>query len=467
MKALDEKKLYDLMRDVKDPLYRINAITGKSLISPLDVNDGEDQIERGWALYAQAFKSAITGGNAWKNLQIVTIPTEVLWDDPDYGDYYFNVNFADAVCADGAAYRTSGASFSQRYRSFVEAIESPTVNLQKLAEARKAYDAYLLKVKNDDAYLQLLFGDWISHNQKFAGDPKNKLALYEWLKKYGKYYQVYTELEKLQLVDYLNYIDKLQEAYNGGQELARISAALVDTSGQVFARVPPIDDPEKSDQIRRQFRYEISEAFHSWSRKVKDPGYNGPSFKFAVQHNSGEYNYKRQEVSAGLGIGIGFFGLLAFGQRTTVSIDTHSDEFSFEFRSKAIKSFMINPGAWYMDTAISLYSNGPFAKESPVARLAEGGKLFGPGGFISSRPHVALVGYKPELKVKLKRADYESFYEATRGAGGFCIGPFVIGGGSYYSEQHNVRWDEQSSSITIFDGPDSPMLLAVDSVTYP
>jgi len=64
--------------------------------------------------------------------------------------------------------------------------------------------------------------------------------------------------------------------------------------------------------------------------------------------------------------------------------------------------------------------------------------------------------------VTFSQSDYHYFYERTRGAGGFFIGPFVVGVGGYYKEEQHIRWNSNSATLEIYDGPDLPQLLAVD-----
>jgi len=95
-------------------------------------------------------------------------------------------------------------------------------------------------------------------------------------------------------------------------------------------------------------------------------------------------------------------------------------------------------------------------------RLSTTTGIFGASGPLNFRSARYIVAYKPKVSVKMAQSDYHYFYQQTRGVGGFFIGPFVVGVGAYYSEEKHIRWDNNSSTITIYDGPDIPQLLAVD-----
>ncbi|MER9632582.1 hypothetical protein [Mesorhizobium sp. M0296] len=433
----------------------------KSLsVSPLlDLPGSGELIDRSWQVYAEALRAKFTGGEKWPNLQLVTIPEAVRWDDPDFSDYYLYAA-GDDMPSLGVSRRPSANSFVDQYAAFIRDIAAPVVDE---AAARKAGDALKTADAAQQAHFKLLrrysnrwdvFDAW--QKKRFPNNPSRWLTIDEW---YDKYANATLETDTSVInTYYAQAYYWLKKAYGGQETLIRDILLRFNAFAKKRVKTPKASD-SLPDQMREIYPYQINTSFPEWLRDARANRLANTTFQISAQSDT--YDYSRTEIAGLVGIGFGFFGIIAGGQRVTIQIDTTHDAYSLGFDGQ-VAMFEFSPGEWFNPIALANYRKGPFAPGSQMERLSQTTGIFGPEGVINFRAARYIVAYKPKVTVKFQQSDYHYFYEQTRGAAGFFIGPFVFGVGGYYKEEIHIKWDSNDTSLTIYDGPDIPQLLAVD-----
>ncbi len=419
--------------------------------------------DQAWQRYAGALRTTITGGETFSNLQIVTVPAEVHWDDPEFGPYYFHRDIADLMNATGGAYAKTDGSFSERYGIFLRDVQVPVVDEAALAASRTA----LMEASADEArHFDLEYNiqlEWQAFDDRQTASlpPARWITMEQWYERFRRNRLIEASSE-IVLAHYAKYFHYIQKAFGGGQAVAGmisnyLNASLLDVS------LPRLGSTRPAGK-RRIYPYEISVDYPTWLADARAGRHQRVSF--TITHNTHAYDYSRTSIGGGIGIGLGFFGIIAGGRRDTVQIDTSSSSFRLHFEAD-LQTFGITPGPWYSSSAFELFASGPFQAKSNMERLHNAGALFGPKGYLNFRPARAIVAYKPVITVSLSRTEYHYFRQVTSGAAAFCLGPFVIGGGGYYDVRESVRWDDQNFTLTLFNAPETPHLLAFDCDELP
>lgn len=443
------------IRTSRHPLYQTTTTFFDAAGTP-------DLADQAWKMYVSALRANIQGGDSWENLQIVALPTPVLWDDPEFGPYYFHVDAGDYIPENGSTYRKSDRSFSERYKAFVADIQRNPIDEQALADAETALTAAHNAEGRHGEFEDTLAREWQAYDTRQRQADPNSPGLWERIESYYERKRFYQQLNASQAIvsaHFAKFYALMQKAFGGQETLYMDIIERFSNTGKVAVTFPRIGTTQ-SAKIKGVLPYQVSPDFPSWLLSAK-AGIPQP-VRFTLTRNSGSVDYSNTQIGGGFGLGFGFFGLYAGGNRTTITLDSTSQSFKLDFAG-IIQTFDVSPGDWYSSSAFELFRNGPFFPNSPIDMSNKTNSLWGPKGYLNFRAARYVVVYKPKVTIQLEYHDYHSFYEQTRGAAGFCIGPWVIGGGSYYKEERHVRWDDQSLTITIYDGPDIPQLLAVDS----
>ncbi|HEY1170430.1 MAG TPA: hypothetical protein VGH19_03585 [Verrucomicrobiae bacterium] len=419
-----------------------------------------EEYEAGWRMYYGALRTAISGGTNWKNLQLTTVPERVEWDNSEFGPYYFHKHAADHLQEEGATYKKTSKSFTDRYQAFIRDITRPPIDEAAYAEQIKMGLRWSDEMRILSELEESLSTEWMAFDarqrQSFPNDPTKWRSMAQWYEKNGDP-QIDAQITSVNLRK-ASWLHWVQKAFGGGEAIYSIGEKF-DAKNMIEVSVPGVQSGQPIGK-KRVFPYQISSDFPDWLKQARQE--NAPNVEFTIRQNSQEYDYRKQDICGGVGVSFGFFGFFAGAQRQSVAINTKSSSFSLNFKA-TLKVFDISPGAWYDSTAFEIFSKGPFNAGSPMDNLLKRDGLVGPGKFISHRPSRAIIAYKPKVTVRVSKTEYQYFHEVTRGGGGFFIGPFAIGGGSYYDEKKHVQWNERDASITIHDGPDAAMLLAMDS----
>lgn len=156
----------------------------------------------------------------------------------------------------------------------------------------------------------------------------------------------------------------------------------------------------------------------------------------------------------------GFFRLYASGsaEGSAVNVDTTKSDFAVTFNFTGLQSFPLSPTQlWFQPSILQSYRDS----------LAPGGpQFFGEGGVLSLLPVQAIVGFEPQIVVKLSNESYSSLKSSfqQQANASLSIGPFRIGNASVstYGGHDSAQWDDSSQTITI--GPVKstvPLLLGV------
>ncbi|BCM17832.1 hypothetical protein [Mesorhizobium sp. J8] len=429
-------------------------------ISPLlDLPGSGELIDRSWQVYAEAIRAKFTGSEKWANLQLVTIPEPVRWDDPDYSDYYLYAAGNDMPLI-GVSRRPSAASFADSYSAFIRDIAAPVVDEGAAKKARDALEAADSAQQAHFKLLQRYSNRWDVYDawqkRHFPNNPSKWLTMDEW---YAKYANAALDADTGVInTSYAQAYYWLQKAYAGQETLIKDILLRFNAFAKKRIKTPKASDA-LPDQMKEIYPYEINASFPDWLRDAKANKLANTTFEITAKSDT--YDYSKTEIAGAVGIGFGFFGIIAGGQRITIHIDTTHEAYFLGFDAQ-VAMFEFSPGDWFNPIALKNYRQGPFASGSQMERLSKTTGIFGPDGVLNFRAARYIVAYKPRVTVRFQQSDYHYFYEQTRGAAGFFIGPFVVGVGGYYKEETHIKWDSNDASLTIYDGPDIPQLLAVD-----
>ena len=99
----------------------------------LDLPGSGQLVDRSWGVYAEALRAKFMGGAKWPNLQLVTIPEAIRWDDPNYSDYYL-YQAGDQMPGIGVTRQPSSRGFADHYKAFINDIAAPVVDEQVRAK---------------------------------------------------------------------------------------------------------------------------------------------------------------------------------------------------------------------------------------------------------------------------------------------------------------------------------------------
>jgi hypothetical protein len=422
-----------------------------------------DLLQHAWDLFGGALRTTIQGGDQWKNLQVVSVPSMVQWDDPQFGPYYFHKDLADFINEIGSSYRKSDRSFSERYGQFLNDVLRPPVDQAALAASRTALAA---ASADDDRHADLVDNiqlEWqaFDNRQTSSLPPYQWITMEDWYESHGKN-RVIAASREIVLATWATYFADIQQAFGGSETLARMIDQYL--NAHLIEVALPRTDSTRPAGKATIYPYQISPDYPSWLAQAKAGAHQ--IVRFTINHSTYAYDYSASSIGAGVGLFFGFFGVLGGGSRQTVTIDTMSTSFQLDFEAD-LQMFTITPGSWCSSSALKLFGDGPFYPQSRMDHLQEQGALFGPRGFLSFRPARAIVAYKPKITVRLAQSEYHYFKQVTQGSAGFFVGPFAIGVGSYYDVRESVRWDDQNLTLSLFNAPETPHLLAFDSQDLP
>ncbi len=451
------KEYYAESSLVEAPISVAADLTGtaRAVVAKLD----SEMLEHAWLEYAGALRTNITGGGDWKQLQIVTVPQAINWDDATFGSYNFHRITADAINDVGPSYKKTNISFSERFGYFLNDVLRKPLDQAALTRANSARTKAESAQKAHSLLADRISREWQQFDTKQTSSlpPSRWLTIDDWYDKNKKNRILKASQDTVDAL-WGDWLAWMQKAYGGGETLVQILERFRDARKlDVFVPGEGTSRPIAKTSI---YPYQLAPDYPTWLAGAK--ARQKPNVSFKIKHNSYQYDYRKTVIAGGLGIGLGFFGLLAGGRRTTVQIDTKAEGFELDFEAD-VQAFEINPGDWYDSSALALFKNGPFYPGSPMDLLHTQGALFGPKGFFNFMPKLAIVAYKPKITIKLSKSQYDYFREETIAAGGFFIGPFLVAVGGYYDLKESVKWDSKTLSLTLYNAPESPHLLAFDS----
>ena len=410
-------------------------------------------IDDAWNAYSGAMQTFL-GGGGWPDLQLVSLAdlqSAVNWDDPTYGDYYFNKVTCDLVNALGGTYGKTNRSFSETYGDFINDIFIPQPNADAQSQAKIALGNLLTDEQRHNTVMDNLNLAW----QAFDASQRNGLPPSAW-ESYDDWWidggtpggavtgpqMQYNQSRELLLTYYQTYRYWLQQAFNGGETIANILQAY-DISKKVKVKIPATNANTQTAGTIEVWPYQISESYSTWLANAKNGVY--PRTSLNVDKNTFRYNLSQSTIAGGLGISLGFFGAIAGGVRNTITVDTQSTNFKLQFEG-VFKTFNFIPGDWYKSDTFGFFKNGPFFPNSPSDTLNRSGALFSRTGLFNYEPTQAFVVYAPKVTITFDSDTYHYFEQTTQGFAGFCIGPFVVGGGSYYD--HEVQINRNDDDFT-------------------
>jgi hypothetical protein len=415
-----------------------------------------------WNMYAAAMNTHIAGNAKWENLQIVApaqLAEKIGWDDPDFGDFYFHKITSDLVNGPGATYNKSDKSFSTRYGDFLSDVSRPPIDPDAQAKMIKANDLLTADETRHLGLIDNLNLEWIAFDkrQRHSLPPSQWESFDSW---WGTHAAAQiSRSQEIRLSYFMTYESLLQKAFQGGEALAQMLDVYKDPKSKILVKRPQNSPNSLYGGKSEVFPYQISEDYAEWLKAARAGHLARLPLK--IKRNSQTIDTSASQIAGGIGVFIGFFGAVASGHRTTVSIDTSDDSFEFSFDA-VFKTFEIIPGEWYGSSAFDYFRSGPFYPGSPSDHLNATGALFGPRGFLSFRPIRMIVAFNPKVTLRLSRSSYHYFHQETHGFGAFCIGPFVLGAGSYYDSKTTIVTSDDNFTID-FEIKDYAILVASDS----
>ena len=175
--------------------------------------------------------------------------------------------------------------------------------------------------------------------------------------------------------------------------------------------------------------------------------------------DAGNPSNHRERRSATTKVYGSFLTLRGSSENTKRSVDIGKNGVALSFAAYQMTTIPVTPGEWYSGSIVVKYKAGPFRPESGVTQ--EG--LWGPNGRLSLLAVSVVVVYKPEVRVKLSKLDYQLVREHYLKGGSVSIGPFTFGEANHRSYE-KVSWKNEEESFSISSDSPNPQILAIVSV---
>lgn len=387
-------------------------------------------------------------------VQVLTTPQEADWGDSSYGRWSAG-RLCDAVPSDGAAYNPTGRSVFRQFEMYVRSIklpEDPDAAKQKqIDEARKKADASL---KAWIAALEKSRIDWDTFNKTEVAAKRPQLTYNNWLLTTKRGLEL-GSLENKHYIDAQTYWSKLGKLAGNYDLVAAVLQNIIDKSSR-----PEL--PTEGGDLERVPVCFITPSVSKWASAAQAAFAAKPEYStWAFDKN---YKFKGSSTSAGgasLGFG-GFFKFDAGGNKNTESVNTKDDNFRLELKFAQAGIFTFRRGEWYRPDLMKLFMKRDQFYAGPNAILADPPtQLFGNGGSFRMASSQVVVLYKPQLKIRLSKADYNKIKESWKVSTSFSVGPFKLNGGERSGGRENEAWNDASNEVTFSVPSENPQVIAV------
>lgn len=268
--------------------------------------------EEAWQLFTGALKTQIQGGDSWNNLQIVAVPSEVHWDDPTFGQYYFHKDSSDLINELGGTYKKSDRSFSERYGVFLSDVLRPPIDQDALTKARAALTDIQTDQDRHDTLVDNIQLNWqaFDNRQTSSLPPSKWVSMEDWYDgTYGGTQHsdknvIIKSSAELVLATHAIYLQSIQKAFGGQETLYKRIAQFQDA--KLIEVTSPRTDSSRPAGKKTIYPYQISPDFPGWLADAKAGKHQ--LTKFTIRHGTYSYDYSSTSIGAGIGVSFGFFG---------------------------------------------------------------------------------------------------------------------------------------------------------------
>jgi hypothetical protein len=404
-----------------------------------------------WLKLTSEFRSFLSGGQPqnplYDGLQILSLPTSALWDDPITGSFTAR-SWANSISEWNLNYiARPGIEFDENYHIFLTSllVQDPDPALQQAIQDDLAA---LQETANRRTRVLIAMGkEWKS----FDKDQKEFLPPSEWLtfdawKRQSGFPQQQSQIQAI----YDAQIGQFgADAVQATDPLATaLGDALTKYNMSEFQR-----ETTSPDGIKELVRvWSFTPNLTTWIQEAASGAAN--SISLTIDHRTSTDVRSTFSVGGSLGFNVGIFGVYTQGGYTRTTIDTTSSQFKLEFKSSAFGGILVAPGPWFKGSVGSVFGDGPykpgFSKNS----------WFGPNGDLNLITTILYIAYQPTIIMTLTNSNYNEVKTGWSAGGGISIGPFSFGA-SVGSQNDTITTDDQTRTITLESKSPHPQVVAV------
>jgi hypothetical protein len=402
-----------------------------------------------WNRFESALRDKISGGNEWKGLQLVEVPTEADWDDPEFGRYNAFVKWGDTVPKWSTAWSLTGKRASTGYWQILQnlKIAPPREDLKEKVE--EAFNAY---IEANDALTEIIKQTakaWSEFNESQKDLPEPRRRSFDtW---YAETYGNKIGVVRLQLQNAAERFGALWLDSGGG--MADAAQALIDYNNDAYmmsAKAP--------DGTNLWYRtYNITPDLTSFIMESKAGKVNSIDFSFTQKTSRESKSVFSTAHKASYNVA--FWGATVEGKYSDTRIDTETSEFSCEFHFRNWRLFTVSPSQWFSGSVLAAYGNGGYWNEiKPIAK----GDLdpYGENGVFPLMSNQLVVAWKPKIVVKTAKDSFSDVKKSWSAAANVRVGPFKYEG-SASSEKSEVEYNEEKGEIVLDSQSERPQVVAV------
>lgn len=416
--------------------------------SPVTDQDAWEMLNQRIAIYLSGFDKDFAKHFL---IQIPAAPVYTAWDKPEALFTLYEIG--DGVPVWGPSWLPSNKKFSEGYEAFINAISLPegtpaqAALKKKFADAQKVYSdeserLRQLWIKYDNKQRTTLpKASWSNRTQWYA-NHNAKLIIYqnEYSLAFGRYQQSLDANTRVVAQRIKAFYDAVNADIRlpASAQSANIDAS--DTTNWTTESVKPLTlDSTAYTALVTNGETQFQKAM--------------PLYEWTLDATSIQRHEDRESWGANASYGY-FFSGSAGSDTTSINVKTDGSNADIKFFGMAMVP--IHPTQWYSEQLLVQYACGPF---KPDAQLSPS-TLWGSAGSLSAIPVAAILGYKPDLFIKLTHAQYDFYERHVNASGGFSYGPFHVGG-SYSKTIQNITDDKQAGTVHVQNIAPTPVVLAV------
>jgi len=403
-----------------------------------------------WQMLRQEFVSFLGGGNEndarYAGLQMITTPTEALWDDPQYGKW-LAWSFANAIPLWGNSYIPSADNtVTKAYWTFLTNIDVPVPNNEAGHLANTVFHEQILPLvaEMESLHSQALV-EWEDYNcHQSCLPPEEQESFDSWFAR-----DMGTRISTLE-TQYHNYLVEYTSLSNrAGVTSSPVSQALSDYNNPAYQQTLTNDKG-----VKFSYRtWNLQPNFTSWLKEAESG--QGTALRLEITKKTGDASFAN-----------GFISTERLDAYHSLGINTQSD-FNLIFAASAFVGIKIKPGGWFHQNLLLTYKHGPFKASGFYGGSRPKAVFWGPEGTYALSPVVVYMAYQPTVRAILSEENYSSLQKTQKAGETIIIGPFAFGGDKASRKNDIAVWDDQNLQLTLSSKSQHPQIMAVLSQVMP
>jgi hypothetical protein len=410
-----------------------------------------------WAmLQAELLRFLSATGNPaqFNGLQIVPVPSDALWDNPNWGTW-LGFETANNIPSWGPVYKPSaGNRVTDAYFAFLTNIDAPAQDNDAATQVKglgAQLTAALEQITNAQQQLVLVWKAFSEAQQLLP--PQLRQDFNDWFAQNGT--QVLAPLENT----YQNLVALWVVAANrAGGGYASLGQAMTDYNNATF-------------QVRATDTNGTMLSYRTWNLiprladfiSMAEAG-QGTALSLQIDTHTDTTNttaLSMWEADSNAAFNTGF---LAVGNQNSFerfTVDTSTQDFAISFSAKAFTGIQVTSGQWFNQNVVLQFQKGPFIPGGPFGP----GKavFFGPNGTFNLMIDTLYVMYQPTIAATVDATTYSRIQHGWDAGLRIALGPFL-----FSSELSDVAtFTDTNRTITMISHSPHPQLIAVNCTVMP